>query len=177
MTDTNDETVLVVDDEKMIANLLEEYLASEYKVRIALSGEEALEKADDEVDVILLDRRMPGVSGDDVLAELNNRDHDAMVGMVSGVDADVDIVDLPFDDYLIKPANMQEVIEFVETLLWRSTLDETSQEYLALVSKKRALEAANGTTNEEYYNLVSRIDNLQAENEEVIDSIERCSPP
>jgi len=161
MGDSSTETILVVDDEETLADLFTAYLAPEYDVRTATSGEEALGKADDEVDVILLDRRMPQMSGDEVLDELVKREIGAMVGMLSGVDADVDIVELPFDDYLLKPATKSEVTEFVETLHHRSEMDECRQQYFALESKKNALEQAGRYYTEEYTKLLDRMTEIQ----------------
>jgi DNA-binding response OmpR family regulator len=59
--------LLVVEDDPDLAALREVRLADEYGVRTAHSGEAALESmADHGADVVLLDRRMPGLSGDEV---------------------------------------------------------------------------------------------------------------
>lgn len=58
--------VLVVEDEPDLADLYAAWLGDEYRVRTAYGGQEALDEldeADDEVDAILLDRRMPGFPG------------------------------------------------------------------------------------------------------------------
>ncbi|TKX52052.1 response regulator, partial [Halorubrum sp. SS7] len=58
--------VLVVEDEPDLADLYAAWLGDEYRVRTAYGGREALDQldeTDDEVDAILLDRRMPGLSG------------------------------------------------------------------------------------------------------------------
>ncbi|MFB6105679.1 MAG: response regulator, partial [Halobacteriaceae archaeon] len=60
-------TVVVVDDEEGIAEAYSYWLSDEYDVRTAQSGAGALETIDEDVDVVLLDRRMPDRSGDEVL--------------------------------------------------------------------------------------------------------------
>lgn len=52
-------TVLVVDDEKDLADVYAEHLKERYTVRTEYSGNEALEAMSPDVDVVLLDRRMP----------------------------------------------------------------------------------------------------------------------
>jgi DNA-binding response OmpR family regulator len=57
--DTEPKRVLIVEDDRDLANLYEMWLVDEYDVRIAYSGEAALERmADREADVVLLDRRI-----------------------------------------------------------------------------------------------------------------------
>jgi CheY-like chemotaxis protein len=69
--------VLVVDDDEDLAETCEYWLeAGQYEARVANSGEEALKVVDETVDVVLLDRRMPTLSGDEVLAELRDRGFD-----------------------------------------------------------------------------------------------------
>ena len=67
MTRVDEGTVLVVDDEPSLAELYSMQHAEEYEVRTATGGPEALDLVDEEVDVALLDRRMPRMSGDELL--------------------------------------------------------------------------------------------------------------
>ena len=63
-------TVLVVEDETHLAELYSEYLDDNYDVRTAYGGVEAIEMLASELGVVLLDRRMPIVSGNEVLAAI-----------------------------------------------------------------------------------------------------------
>lgn len=83
-----DPVVLVVDDEEDLANLYSQWLSDDYAVRTAYNGEQALERLDETVDVVLLDRRMPGLSGDDALNRIREREYDCRVAMVTAVDPD-----------------------------------------------------------------------------------------
>jgi len=58
---------------------------------------------DETVDVVLLDRMMPGMSGQEVLAAIRERGLDCRVAMVTAVDADFDVIEMGFDEYLGKP--------------------------------------------------------------------------
>ena len=106
-------TVLVVDDDRALADTCEYWLREEYDVRVAYGGRQALEQVDDDVDVVLLDRRMPDISGDDVLDEIDARGLDCRVAMMTAVAPDTDIVEMPFDEYLVKPVDEESVTETV----------------------------------------------------------------
>lgn len=67
--------VLVVDDENMVAQMYRDWLDDAgFQVEVANGGEEALRKIDEEVDVVVLDRRMPLLSGDEVLESIRSDD-------------------------------------------------------------------------------------------------------
>ncbi len=164
-------TILAVDDEPDLAELYRVYLDDRYCVRVATGGEEAISRMDDSVDVVLLDRRMPDMSGHEVLGSLRNEGYDARVAMLTAVEPDVDIVDMPFDDYKTKPVTREDLVALVEVLLHRAEFDERSQRFFALASKKAALEAANATGNEEYAELLERIEEARAEVDETLDHL------
>ena len=134
-------TVVVVDDDKETAGAYESALNSKYDVQTAYSGEDALELIDGSTDVVLLDRRMPGMSGDEVLAELRSRDFGCRVIMVTGVEPDTDIIDMDFDEYLVKPVENEDLQAAVEQMLVRNRQDETLREMFAIASKLATLEA------------------------------------
>ncbi|KTG10129.1 DNA-binding protein [Haloprofundus marisrubri] len=133
--------VLVVEDESDLANLYAAWLDGEYRVRTAYGGHEALSELDDAVDVVLLDRRMPGLSGDEVLDAVRERGIDCRVAMVTAVEPDFDIVEMGFDDYLVKPVTRESLLGVVSNLLMRSEYDDGVRELFALASKKAVLEA------------------------------------
>jgi len=162
-------TVLAVDDEPDLAELYQVYLNDRYRVRVATDGEEALSMMDETVDVVLLDRRMPDMSGHEVLKAIRDDGYDARVAMLTAVEPDVDIVDMPFDDYKTKPVTREGLVTLVEVLLYRAAFDERSQQFFALASKKAALEATGATDNEEYAELLNRIEAVRAEVDETLD--------
>ncbi|WP_224336909.1 response regulator transcription factor [Haloprofundus halobius] len=133
--------VLVVEDESDLANLYAAWLDDEYRVRTAYGGHEALSELDEDVDVVLLDRRMPGLSGDEVLSAVRDRGIDCRVAMVTAVEPDFDIVEMGFDDYLVKPITRESLQRTVSNLLLRSEYDDGVRELFALASKKAVLEA------------------------------------
>jgi DNA-binding response OmpR family regulator len=137
-----DSCVLVVDDEPDIVKLNRLRLEDEYAVRTAEGGDAALDRLDETVDVVLLDRRMPEMSGDELLDEIRDRGYDCRVAMVTAVEPDLDLVEMPFDEYLVKPVSNEEIHEAVEALLRRETYDEAVQQYFSLATKRAALEVA-----------------------------------
>lgn len=157
--------ILVVDDNRAIANTYTAFLSDEYTVRTAYDGKEALERLDPGVDVVLLDRRMPEVSGDAVLEEIESRQLDCRVVMLTAVDPDFDIVDMGFDEYLVKPIERAELNEVVEEMLERATYDDDFRRFLALVSKKKTLEEEKSNAeleaSDEYNKIERRLSELR----------------
>ena len=171
MSDETPATVLAVDDEPDLAELYRVYLDSAYDVRIATGGEAALEQMDESVDVVLLDRRMPDLSGHEVLSAMREAGYDARVAMLTAVEPDVDIVDMPFDDYKTKPVTKEDLLTLVEVLLHRAEFDEHSQEFFALASKKAALEAAGTTGTEEYEEIIERMEAVRDRVDDTLDHL------
>ncbi len=169
-------TVLVVEDETELADLYTDYLSDQYEVRTAYSGEEALDIVDDSVDVVLLDRRMPVVSGNEVLAAIEEDNVQSRVAMVTAVNPDFDIIDLRIDDYLVKPVTRQEVLDTVDRLL---TIDEYNQRVQALTSKKlkrNVLQVEKTTAElserEAFERLTDEIEALEAEVESIAEELD-----
>ena len=157
--------VLVVDDEARLADLFAAWLETEWVVDTAYDGSEALEKMSDAVEIVLLDRRMPGLSGDEVLAQIRADGYDSRVVMVTAVDPDFDIIEMGFDDYLVKPVSKDELVEIVSTVIDRSAYESHIREYYALVSKKALLESEKAAheleTSGEYQQLCERVAALE----------------
>ena len=168
--------VLVVEDERDLADLYATWLRSEYRVRVAYGGREAIEKLDGEVDAALLDRRMPDLSGDETLKAIREEGIKCRVAMVTAVEPDFDIVEMGFDDYLVKPVSRSTLTETVENLLLRSTYDEGIQELFALASKKALLESekdlATLESNEEYQELSEQVADLRTDLNETLATLD-----
>lgn len=164
--------VLVVDDEARLADLFAAWLQDERAVETAYDGEEALEKMTDSVEVVLLDRRMPGLSGDEVLEQIRDDGYDSRIVMVTAVDPDFDIIEMGFDDYLVKPVSKDELVEMVDDVADRSDYESDIQEYYALVSKKALLESEKAdrelADNEEYQDLCDRVAELEQRVDETV---------
>lgn len=167
-------TVLVVDDEPELVSLYAAWLSDDYKVRTATGGDDAIEALDERVDVVLLDRRMPGMTGDDVLDRAREEGFDCRIAMITAVEPDVDILDLAFDDYLVKPVGRREITSVVDILLQRSDYDDQSKEYFMLASKKATLESAEGEfrDTEEYEEITERMAEVREHIDDTLDDLE-----
>lgn len=172
---TDGETVLVVDDEPGIAEMYAHMLQSQYDVLTANNGRQALDIIDDSVDIVLLDRRMPGMTGDEVLEEIRTRDLDCRVAMLTAVEPDFDILKMGFDDYLVKPVSKDQLRDAVESLLSRSDYESQVQEYFSLANKKALLEQKKTQDelqeNEDYHQLKERLNRLQQEVDTTLDKV------
>jgi DNA-binding response OmpR family regulator len=75
-----------------------------------------------------------------VLTEIRERGFDCRVTMVTAVDPDFDIVDMPFDDYVSKPVDDDELRAVIESLLELDEYDETLNDLYAVSRKIATLE-------------------------------------
>lgn len=132
--------VLVVEDEPSIAELYVAWLSDEYEVTTANGGAAALEAISPDVDVVLLDRRMPGMSGDETLSRLRETGMDAQVAMVTAIEPTSDIANLAFDDYLCKPASREKLNDLVAQLLRRAEYNDEARRHFELARKLGLLE-------------------------------------
>jgi DNA-binding response OmpR family regulator len=122
-------TILAVDDERELVDIYETWFGEEYAVEAAYGGEEALSAFDETIDLVLLDRRMPGTSGDEVLETIREGDHDCPVVMVTAVEPDEGMIELPFDEYVVKPIDREELLDAVDRALSQAA-DDTANEVL-----------------------------------------------
>jgi DNA-binding response OmpR family regulator len=115
-------TILVVDDEPRMAQLLAEYLIEHgYRVAVAHSGIEALAKLDlEKPSVVLLDVRMPGMDGVEVLRRIRSFDQQVGILMISAND-DVELakqtVEMGAFDYTLKPVDFAYLSRAVEKMM------------------------------------------------------------
>lgn len=117
--------ILVVEDDLQIQELIGKYLKnSGYQVETATSGDEALEKFQDGIDMLILDIMMPGPDGLDV-TRLIRATSSVPILMVSARAEESDRIvglELGADDYLTKPFPPRELLARVKALLRRSRL-------------------------------------------------------
>ncbi len=117
--------ILVVDDEKEIADLIEIYLVSDgYKVLKADNAEEGLEiLGKEDVHLVLLDIMMPGMNGLEMCKKIRETNNIPII-MLSAKSTDLDKIlglGTGADDYVTKPFNPQELTARVKSQLRRYT--------------------------------------------------------
>jgi DNA-binding response OmpR family regulator len=173
---SDDATVLIVDDEQEVADVYALRLRSEYETRTAYGGEEALAEMDDDVDIVLLDRRMPDIAGDDVLTEIRADGFDCKVIMLTAVDPGMDILEMDFDDYLCKPVEKKDLVAAIDQQLQVQRYDERLSEYLEVTSKLTLLEAELSPQeiedSDELQELNARAEDLKADMDDTLDEFD-----
>lgn len=173
----NTATVLVVEDERDLADLYAAWLNEHYDTDVVYDGAEAQDRLQHECyDVVLLDRRMPNVSGDNVLDTIQEQDVDCHVAMVTAMDPDFDILEMRFDSYVVKPVTADDLYDVVDRLLNLTRYERQVQRLYGLVDKRAVLEgektAGELAASEEYAALNEEITRLQAESRDSLSAID-----
>jgi len=135
------ETLLIVDDEAAIRNLLRQKLSREgYQCEEADAAEQTMNTlATSPIALVILDIKMPGKSGIELLPEIKSVHPDTAVIMATAVnDINVAIQCLKqgADDYLCKPFNLEEVSLAVQRALEKRRLKLEIREYQQFLEEK-----------------------------------------
>lgn len=167
MTDISGGTGLLVDDEPQLLDLYESFLQETYEVITATGGTEGIAAFNErDVDVAILDRRMPGLSGTEVLEEVRNQDPSVLVLMLTAVNPDFDMGSMEFDTYLKKQVSQSELQSNIEELLDLASFTSIVREYHALLRKEATLRQSKSTLeldgNDTFENLKEKIADLEA---------------
>ncbi len=122
-------SVLVIDDEKKLAQLFVDVLETEgHTVHVAHKGEDGIAKLDelgDEIGMVFTDMKLPDITGNDVLREVKKRRPDLPVVVVTGFatkDGAVEAMRLGAYDYLTKPFNIADITLVARRALERNRL-------------------------------------------------------
>jgi len=166
---STDYRILIVDDEPDLADLYASWFPDEYAVETAYNGRSAIDALDSSVDVVLLDRRMPGMSGDEVLARIRDRQLGCGVAMITAVDPDFDILELGFDAYLTKPVKASDLMDVTDRLVRRAEYADTLREFFKKLSTRETLAAEKPAfeleADERYQRLEAEIERLREKSE------------
>lgn len=119
-----EQTVIVVEDDPNIADLLDTYLrGAGFRVLLAPSGERGLELiAQPPVALVILDIGLPGIDGFEVCRRIRERSDAVPVLFLTARDGEIDRVlglELGADDYVTKPFSPREVVARVKAILRR----------------------------------------------------------
>lgn len=160
-------TVLVAAEAGALADHAERALAEDHALRRAENGGQTLSKLDDSVDVLLLHRGVPGISGDQALDEIDARGLDCRVALVSAAAPEFDVVAAGFDDVLTAPVDTADLRSTVDRLLALNTYEQKYQELSSKIVKRNIMEVerteAELTDSERFAELQARIEELERE--------------
>lgn len=134
-------TILVIDDEKNIREgLAADFEIEGYNVKIAANGKEGLDYlSKGDIDVVITDLRMPGISGEDVLKQVTTQMPGIPVIVLTGhgsIDSAVSAMQNGAYDFLTKPLNLEHLGLVVKRALKGRELSLQHQELLSEVKSK-----------------------------------------
>lgn len=122
-----DKLILIVEDEEDILELLEYTLQkNDYETIGFLNVNKQLEKVieEEDIDLILMDRNLPGIEGTTFIKNIKNKGHNIPVIYLSAKDKEEHILegfDSFADDYITKPFNIKELLARIKAVLKRSS--------------------------------------------------------
>lgn len=150
-----DERILVVEDEPMVAEVVERYLRRDgYDVRIAHDGTAGLDEFDGfRPDLVVLDLMLPGIDGRELCRRIRARSQTPVIMLTArGEEIDKLIgLELGADDYVTKPFSPRELVARVNAVLRRSRqqpqIGDDSMRFgdLSMSRSKRTVEDARGS--------------------------------
>ncbi len=138
----NNTTILIIEDEVDILELLEYTLQKEGFETIGfLNASDKVYEVlnEEEIDLILMDRNLPGIEGTSFINDIKNKGYNIPVIYVSAKDQDEDILegfDKHADDYITKPFNLKELIARVKAVIKRTKKDIEIEKIKDITYKK-----------------------------------------
>ena len=134
--------LLVVEDEVLIRDIIKEYFAArDYEVIEAVDGYDALNKVNQDIDMVLLDIMMPGMDGYETCKKIREK-YDMPIIFISALSETDNMLDgyhVGADDYITKPFNILEVKARIKAILRRSAHHDVKEEESAKVVECRGL--------------------------------------
>ena len=103
--------LLIVDDEQGIVDIMKSYFSAEYEILTASNGQEAVRKAQEQPDLILLDINMPGMDGLSVCRSIRDHVSCPILFLTARVESADQILGFQAggDDYIVKPFDLEEL--------------------------------------------------------------------
>ena len=124
--------ILIVEDDEKIARVIQLELEFEsYEVSNAYTGKEALDKYEEDFDLILLDVMIPELNGLEVLRRIRQKDEAVRIIMLTARDAVMDKVgglDSGANDYMTKPFEIEELLARIRAQLKQSEVIQNSKQ-------------------------------------------------
>ncbi|MFA5026513.1 MAG: sigma-54 dependent transcriptional regulator [Candidatus Methylomirabilota bacterium] len=156
-------TILVVDDDPGIRESFEALLSKEYDLHFASEGTEALRiLSARDINLVLLDIRMPGMDGIEVLRrirELNEHADVVVITAVKSLKTAVEAIKLGASDYITKPFDIHEILALIKRVMEKQELVKEVLYLRSEVARGHSFENLIGRNvrMQEIYTLVKRI--------------------
>lgn len=141
---SDQDTVLIVEDEPSLAELFSHRLEDDYDTTIANHAGDAIAHIDAETDYVFLDRKLPGMSGDKVLEYIVENSFDANVIIVSAISPDQNVIHDVYDEYLVKSVDEGELRDAINRVDMKNRLIELLGKF---VRKAETWEAVSSQLN------------------------------
>lgn len=141
--------LLIVDDEKDFCKLLSNFLKNEgYEVLVSYNGESAVKTLEENsVDAVLLDLKIPDISGITLLTKIKNLDEDLPVIILTGhadVKSAVKAMKIGAFDYLSKPVDEEELLVVINKALKTKNISEEIKVLRQFVGTNKSVEFIDG---------------------------------
>lgn len=160
-------TIVVAEDSADCRELYSIWLGGKHTVRMAADGSETLDAPGPAVDLVFLDRNMPGQSGTAVAHAVAETDCDPYVVMVSSMDPDFDIIEMPIDRYVQKPVSQNDLESVIDQCRAQDKYRCVLDEFFSLTAKLAAVETEKSedelAESEEFDRLKERVAAKRAE--------------
>ena len=173
----SDPTVLIADDEQQLTDIYATWLEESYTTRTAYCGAEAMDLLDESIDIAILDRQMPGHSGEELISTIRDGGFDCRAAMISANEPGLEMLDVDYDLYQTKPVtDPDEFCDLLETLCRRANYDANTQRLLALAAKRNDIETyvskAKLDESPKYFELCTELESLCADVPDAEDALE-----
>lgn len=158
--------VLLVETDTALRELYERWLSERFDVRPVRNGVAAERLLEDEIDVLVLNRILPDRSERAVFELVADREAEAGVVILTTQPPDLAVLDVPFDEYLLKPVDRFTLHEAVERAQRLVAVERCLRRYLRLLTKRDLVEsepiAGTLSNSERYEKLLDRIAAVEA---------------
>ena len=156
-------TILVVDDDKSIRYSLKRMLEEKYSILTAQNGEEALDRIkESSPDLIIMDIKMPGRNGIDVLKDIKTIDPKSLVIMMTAygtTETAIEAMKFGAFDYILKPFPILQMKELVEKAISLRRLMKEDVTYPSTAGQEGVEERIVGTSlkMQEIYKMIGQV--------------------
>lgn len=159
MSDT-EPVVLIVEDESSLVDIYSHWLSDNYQIQSAESGERALELVGEDVDIMVLDRLMPAMTGREVIEDVRECGIECKIVMATAVESNFDLIEAGADAAITKPITKDELLSVVSQMIDHDDYHDLEDQYFDLLAERSEFLATANPSREEQAALESRIETL-----------------